>query len=158
MTLWMRNYPLLTHIIVVSSLFSIKTHKQTYTAKMKASGKPVSPHVLIYAFPVVAISSITNRVTGAALSVGCAGLGLLELVGGSGTSLWVMETIGSQGFIISSGAKFGVSFTILYHYLGAVRHTLWDYYPDMLTNTEVEKSSYLLLGGATALSGLTIFF
>lgn len=125
---------------------------------MKSSGKPVSPHVLIYAFPVVAISSITNRVTGAALSVGCFGLGFLELVGGSGTSIWLMETIGSQGFLISSTAKFGVSFTILYHYLGAVRHFAWDYYPDMLTNEEVEKSSYLLLGGATVLSGATIFF
>lgn len=124
---------------------------------MKSSGKPVSPHVLIYAFPIVAISSITNRVTGAALSVGCAGLGFLELVGGTGTSYWVMETIGSQGFLISSGAKFGVSFTILYHYLGALRHFAWDYNPDMLTNEEVEKSSYYLLGGATALSAMTIF-
>lgn len=125
---------------------------------MKSSGKPVSPHVLIYAFPIVAISSITNRVTGAALSVGCAGLGFLELVGGSGTSYWVMETIGSQGFLISSGAKFGVSFTILYHYLGALRHLAWDNSPDMLTNEQVEKSSYLLLGGSTALAGLTMFF
>ena len=125
---------------------------------MKSSGKPVSPHVLIYAFPVVAISSITNRVTGAALSVGCAGLGFLELAGGSGTSIWVMETIGSQGLLIASTAKFAVSFTIFYHYLGALRHFSWDYKPDMLTNEEVEKSSYLLLGGSTVLSAATMFF
>jgi succinate dehydrogenase (ubiquinone) cytochrome b560 subunit len=42
---------------------------------MKLTGRPVSPHVTIYAFPVTAISSITNRATGMALSVGCAGLG-----------------------------------------------------------------------------------
>ena len=125
---------------------------------MKKSGKPVSPHVMIYAFPITAISSITNRVTGTALSLGCAGLGLLELVGGTGTSLHVMETIGSQGFLISSGAKFGVSFTIIYHYLGAIRHLSWDNNPDMLTNEQVEKSSWYLLGGATALSTATIFF
>lgn len=125
---------------------------------MKASGKPVSPHVLIYAFPIAAISSITNRVTGTALSVGCAGLGLLELLGGTGTSYWVMETVGSQGFLISSGAKFGVSFTILYHYLGAVRHVMWDKKPELLTNEDVEKSSYLLFGGSTVLSAATMFF
>lgn len=125
---------------------------------MKQSGKPVSPHVLIYAFPVVAISSITNRVTGCALSVGCAGLGLLELVGGTGTSLWVMQTIGAQGFLIAATAKFAVSYTAIYHYLGAVRHIAWDYYPDMLTNDEVEKSAYMLLGGSAVLAGATIFF
>lgn len=131
---------------------------QNYTSKMKSSGNPVSPHVLIYAFPIAAISSITNRVTGAALSVGCAGLGFLELVGGTGTSYWVMETIGSQGFLIASGAKFGVSFTIIYHFLGALRHFAWDYYPDLLTNEEVEKASLALMGGSTVLSGMTMFF
>ena len=124
---------------------------------MKASGKPVSPHVMIYAFPIAAISSITNRVTGTALSLGCTGLGLLELLGGSGTSYWVMESIGSQGFLVSSTAKFGVSFTVLYHYFGAVRHIAWDYSPDYLTNQDVEKASYLLLGGTTVLSAATMF-
>ena len=59
--------------------------KLNYTARMKASGRPVSPHVTIYAFPVTALSSITNRVTGCLLSVGCAGLGALELGAGSGS-------------------------------------------------------------------------
>jgi len=72
---------------------------------MNKTGRPVSPHVTIYAFPVGAISSITNRVTGVALSVGAAGLGALEIVGGPGASLGLMQTIGSQGFLISAGAK-----------------------------------------------------
>lgn len=42
----------------------------TYTEKQAALGRPVSPHVGHYKFPVAAISSITNRVTGVALSVG----------------------------------------------------------------------------------------
>ncbi len=42
----------------------------------RGKGRPISPHVNIYKFPVPAISSITNRVTGTALSVGeyCSGL------------------------------------------------------------------------------------
>lgn len=72
---------------------------------MKKTGRPVSPHVTIYAFPVGAISSITNRVTGVALSMGAAGLGAIEIVAGSGTSLELMQMIGSQGFLISASAK-----------------------------------------------------
>ena len=34
------------------------------------TGRPVSPHVTIYKFPVGAITSITNRVTGVALTIG----------------------------------------------------------------------------------------
>ena len=42
----------------------------SYTERQAKTGRPVSPHVSIYAFPVGAISSITNRVTGAVLGVG----------------------------------------------------------------------------------------
>jgi succinate dehydrogenase/fumarate reductase cytochrome b subunit len=69
-----------------------------------------------------------------------------------------MQTIGSQGFLIAATAKFAVSYTAIYHYLGALRHFAWDFYPDMLTNTEVEKSAYVLLGGSAVLAGATVFF
>jgi succinate dehydrogenase (ubiquinone) cytochrome b560 subunit len=124
---------------------------------MKNTGRPVSPHVMIYSFPIAALASITNRVTGCALSFGCAGVGALELLGGTGTTAMVMDTIGSSGVILASGAKFSISFTVLYHYLGAVRHFSWDYIPEMLTNVDVEKSSYYLYGGATLLSTGCVF-
>lgn len=81
---------------------------------MKKTGRPVSPHVTIYAFPAAALSSITNRVTGCELAFGAAGLGALEILGGSGTALELMQTIGSQGFLIAGGAKC----TFLLEYLG----------------------------------------
>jgi hypothetical protein len=43
---------------------------ETYTEKQSKKGRPVSPHVTIYKFPVVALSSITNRVTGVILTGG----------------------------------------------------------------------------------------
>eukprot|EP00527_Entomoneis_sp_CCMP2396_P007112 CAMPEP_0198142188 /NCGR_PEP_ID=MMETSP1443-20131203/5059_1 /TAXON_ID=186043 /ORGANISM="Entomoneis sp., Strain CCMP2396" /LENGTH=170 /DNA_ID=CAMNT_0043805149 /DNA_START=49 /DNA_END=561 /DNA_ORIENTATION=+ len=127
--------------------------KMNYTARMKDSGRPVSPHVTIYAFPIMALSSITNRVTGVALSLGCAGLGLAELAGGGGTGLYMMQWIGSQGPLVAAGAKFSVSFPIVYHYLGALRHFSWDFQPDRLTNAGVERSSYMLFGVSIAISG-----
>lgn len=117
----------------------------------------MSPHVTIYAFPIAAVSSITNRVTGVALSVGCAGLGAIELVGGSGTALHVMQLVGSSGTILAAGAKFSVAFPITYHYLGALRHIAWDSKPDMLTNVDVEKASYYLFGASTVLSAGAMF-
>lgn len=124
---------------------------------MKKTGRPVSPHVTVYAFPIAAISSITNRVTGCAISVGAAGLGAAELVGGSGTALQIMETIGSSSPLIAASAKFCVAFPVSYHYFGAIRHLLWDAKPELLTtNEEVAKSSYILFGSAIAVSGVAM--
>ena len=44
--------------------------KIPYTERQEKLGRPVSPHVTIYKFPLGALTSITNRVTGVALSVG----------------------------------------------------------------------------------------
>ena len=43
--------------------------EMSYTERQATLNRPVSPHVTIYAFPYVAIASITGRVTG----VACAG-------------------------------------------------------------------------------------
>jgi succinate dehydrogenase (ubiquinone) cytochrome b560 subunit len=119
---------------------------------MKETGRPVSPHVTIYAFPIGALSSITNRVTGCVLSFGAAGLGAIEIVGGPGCSLALMESIGSAGFLVAAPAKFTVAFPIVYHYFAAIRHFAWDYAPDYLENVDVEKSSYALVGASTVVS------
>ena len=124
---------------------------------MKKTGRPVSPHVTIYSFPVQAISSIANRATGMCLSFGCMGLGAIELTCGSGSALSLMETIGSSSFWIAGPAKFCVSFPLIYHYLGGLRHGIWDRYPDLLTTEDTMKSSYALLGGSAVLASATMF-
>ena len=58
-------------LTVTSRLGSnVTTTKEKYTERQEKLGRPVSPHVQIYKFPPAALSSITNRVTGVALSVG----------------------------------------------------------------------------------------
>ena len=49
-------------------------------------------------------------------------------------------------------SKVCVTFPIVYHYFGAIRHVAWDYVPDYLENSDVEKSSYALFGAATVVS------
>lgn len=127
--------------------------KQNYTERMQKTGRPVSPHVTIYALPVPAFASITTRVTGIMLSFGAFGVGAIDLMGGPGASLSLMESIGSSGFLVASPAKFAVAFPLVYHYLGAVRHFVWDYFPDKyLNNEDVQKSSIALIGSAGLIS------
>ena len=118
---------------------------------MKKTQRPVSPHVTIYAFPITALTSITNRVTGVALSVGAVGLGTAELAT-TGGSVALMQEIAAMGPVVSSIAKFSVAFPCIYHYIGGLRHIAWDRYPDTLTNIGVEKASYALVGTSTLLS------
>ena len=42
--------------------------QESYTERQAKKNRPVSPHVTIYRFPAVALSSITNRVTGVMLA------------------------------------------------------------------------------------------
>lgn len=118
---------------------------------------PVSPHVTVFAFPMAAITSITNRVTGCMLAVGCWGLGAAELLG-SGNALALMQWTGSHGLLMTAAAKFAVSFTASYHYSGAMRHFVWDEKPELLTNQGAEKSSWYLIGFSLGFSTLSLFF
>ncbi|MGK3740629.1 MAG: succinate dehydrogenase (ubiquinone) cytochrome b560 subunit [Bacillariaceae sp.] len=125
---------------------------------MNKTGRPVSPHVQIYQFPIGALSSITTRVTGILLSFGALGVGGIDLIGGSGSALSVMESIGDSSFLISGPAKLAVAFPIVYHSLGGMRHFIWDQFPDkFLDNEMVPKASQALFGSATLISlGLMI--
>lgn len=67
-----------------------------------------------------------------------------------------MSTIGSIA-VLGHVAKFSVAFPLVYHYLGGVRHLMWDRMPEMLENAKVEQSSYILAGAsATIAVGLAL--
>ncbi|CAM2730102.1 unnamed protein product [Rotaria socialis] len=127
--------------------------KESYTERQAKLGRPVSPHVEIYKFPPAALSSITNRITGVALSTGLTSIAAVALLGGDAASL--MTCVGDSA--VGSVAKFAVAFPFVFHYFGGVRHILWDKNPDMLTSEEVQKTSYILLGVSVAASvGLAV--
>ena len=87
---------------------------------------------------IVALSSITMRICGGVLSVGLGGVAGASLVGADVPAL----AMACSCF----PAKFAVAFPLVYHYAGAVRHTLWDRQPEtMLNNKDAEQSSYLWL-------------
>ena len=54
----------------------------TYTERMDKTGRPLSPHLMIYRLPLIAWSSVTVRITGvigSAMAIGIAGA---TIVGG----------------------------------------------------------------------------
>mmetsp|Transcript_3338 Transcript_3338/g.5193 ORF Transcript_3338/g.5193 Transcript_3338/m.5193 type:complete len:163 (-) Transcript_3338:24-512(-) len=130
------------------SLIETRRFISDYIEQQEKKGRPLSPHVTAYRFPVVAISSVTNRITGVALTGGLYGIGALALVGLDVPSF--MQYIGTSS--IGPMAKFVVTFPLIYHYFGAVRHTYWDLQPESLLNKEVEMSSYILFGASGAVS------
>lgn len=142
---------------ILSKESKVEFAKQNYSSRLAQTGRPVSPHVTIYAFPACALSSITTRVTGIALSLGSVSLGVVEIIGGNGAAASFMSSIGNAGVIVAPVAKFVVAFPLVYHYLGGLRHYLWDNNPEMLSNVDVEKASYVLVGTSVVLSAGTMF-
>ena len=132
-----------------SAVPGVGEKEELYTERMAKKGRPVSPHVEIYRFPTVAISSITNRVTGVMLSIGVSGIGAMAFVGADPSA--VTAAIASTGGLATI-PKFAVAFPLVYHYLGGIRHIVWDRSPEKLTNEDVERSSAVLIGGSAALS------
>ena len=45
-----------------------------------------------------------------------------------------------------------MAFPLVYHYVGGLRHVVWDRSPEMLTNESVEKTSYVVFGGSAVIS------
>ena len=101
----------------------------------------VSPHVQIYKFPITAISSITNRVTG---------LGITGMYIGLGTSLLFNKNAFELYDKAPQPAKSLINYTVLfpniYHTFGGIRHFVWDKYPKYLINVKVQNSSIAILG------------
>jgi succinate dehydrogenase (ubiquinone) cytochrome b560 subunit len=67
--LLVKSYPLVLRA-TYSASSSSKSDELSYTERQTKLGRPVSPHVTVYKFPVAALSSIANRVTGVGLSAG----------------------------------------------------------------------------------------
>tara|TARA_B100002019_G_C20999122_1_gene464370 strand:+ start:157 stop:525 length:369 start_codon:yes stop_codon:yes gene_type:complete len=106
--------------------------------------KNISPHVQIYKFPITAVSSITIRLTGLALTGLFVGFGTL-------CHFKKEDIIVKEYEKLSLPYKKAISYTLLaptvYHTLGGVRHFVWDKYPKLfLNNKSVAKSSFVLFG------------
>mmetsp|Transcript_13967 Transcript_13967/g.15910 ORF Transcript_13967/g.15910 Transcript_13967/m.15910 type:complete len:162 (+) Transcript_13967:103-588(+) len=143
-----------------SKVFSVQVNKfssgsssEGFLEKQERLGRPVSPHVLIYSFPVAAISSITHRVTGGLLSVGLYGAGAASLLGADVASL--ASTLGSSS--IGPLVKLSVAFPLIFHSAAGIRHFYWEKAPEGL-NVESQRQMSLVIFGVSGLASLGLMF
>lgn len=128
--------------------------------------RPLSPHVFDidgksfhYKQPWGAVTSILNRATGVSLSVGFTGASYIALTGDLPGMLLALNT---HYPVATVPIKFIVAFPILYHYLGGMRHIIWDSYKlgnqtdrtCLLETPKVEQSSKVLLAASVGLTAL----
>ena len=104
----------------------------------------ISPHVSIYKFPLGALSSITNRLTGLSLSGIFVLGGLIQFC----PIPWERH-YESLSLIQKKTLHYTVLFPTLYHTFGGIRHFIWDKYPHLMTNKVAQRSSIFLILGSS---------
>jgi succinate dehydrogenase (ubiquinone) cytochrome b560 subunit len=122
--------------------------------------RPMSPDVFDadgswrahYKFPVVALSSITNRVTGVALTGAMSAGGIIALVGGAEAVPMTMEMFKANAPLAVVPVKFALSFPFVFHTLGGFRHLVWDATTKGIDNESAKTSSMAMFGVSAAAS------
>ena len=111
-------------------------------------GRPVSPHVTIYAFPLAAWSSVGHRVTGGLLTIGMYGIGIGALAGVDVAH--AMYSIGASG--VAPLVKMTVAFPLAYHTVAGIRHLYWERFPEGLNPESQKQASFIVIGSATTVA------
>jgi succinate dehydrogenase / fumarate reductase cytochrome b subunit len=92
---------------------------------MTASNRPLSPHLQIYRLPLVALMSISHRISGIALSAGTVLLALWL-----GSAAYGPDSFDMISALLASPlgllVLFGFSLAFFYHLCNGVRHLVWD--------------------------------
>ncbi|MBA2590212.1 MAG: succinate dehydrogenase, cytochrome b556 subunit [Alphaproteobacteria bacterium] len=118
--------------------------------KPVASTRPLSPHLTIYRWPVTMATSITHRATGVGLSVGAVILAWWLVSISNGPEGW-------QSFHALSDTPigllvvFGLTWSLVYHFLNGIRHLAWDLGYGFEKNL-AERNSMMILVGSVVIA------
>jgi len=89
------------------------------------SGRPTSPHMSVYRWPITMTLSILHRMTGVALAVGLA-VYVAWLMAAAGSSTDYQAFVGFMQTPLGRIALVGWSFAFFFHLCNGVRHLFWD--------------------------------
>ena len=92
---------------------------------MAESKHPTSPHLQIYRLPLTALLSITHRITGVILALGCLILVWILAAAANGPEAYAafephLSSWYGQLFLL------GFVFSLYLHFCNGVRHLFWD--------------------------------
>ncbi|MBR9972016.1 succinate dehydrogenase, cytochrome b556 subunit [Magnetospirillum sulfuroxidans] len=92
---------------------------------MSTRNRPLSPHLDIYRLPLLAIMSITHRITGVGLVIGLFALTwwLCAAANGPEYFSFVQAVFGS---FLGKLFLFGWTLALFFHLSHGIRHLLWD--------------------------------
>ena len=92
---------------------------------MSSNGRPLSPHLSIYRWPITMTLSILHRVTGVGLSVGFA-VWAAWLFGAMLGAEAYAGVIAMLGTVVGKVLLIGWSFAFFFHLSNGIRHLVWD--------------------------------
>ena len=92
---------------------------------MSNSGRPLSPHLSIYRWPITMALSILHRMTGVAMSLGLIVLAAWLMQAAAGPEAYLGFTI-LMSTVIGKLLLIGWSFAFFFHAANGVRHLVWD--------------------------------
>jgi succinate dehydrogenase / fumarate reductase, cytochrome b subunit len=120
---------------------------------MAARTRPLSPHLQVYRLPLVAIMSITHRITGVALVVGT-----ILLAAWLGSGAYSPEAYSGMSAFLGSWLGYllliGWSIALYYHLCNGVRHLFWDIGRGFAL-PDAHRSNKIVIGGTIILTVLT---
>ena len=92
---------------------------------MSNNGRPLSPHLSIYRWPITMTMSILHRATGVAMSVGFIVLAgwLFDVAMGAETYAAMLSYLDTM---VGKLLLMGWSFAFFFHLSNGVRHLVWD--------------------------------
>ena len=114
--------------------------------------KNLSPHLTIYKFPITAISSITNRVTGLAMTGLFIGYGLSKYYSDDKFEKKTIQFYNDSNYLTKNLMLTIPTFPTVYHTMGGIRHIILDKYPKYLNNGAMFKSSVGIFVGSILLT------
>ena len=93
---------------------------------MTTRNRPLSPHLQIYRLPLLALMSITHRITGVGLVVGLVVLAYWLGSAASGPDAFAAAQ-GLLGSFLGMVLLFGWTVALFFHLSHGIRHLLWDH-------------------------------
>lgn len=104
--------------------------------------RPTSPHLQVYRLIPTMLVSITHRITGGALYFGML-LIAWWLVAAATSESWFSNAQWLLGSWLGLLVLIGFTWALFFHFLGGIRHLLWD------TGHAMEKETSTMLAKAT---------
>ena len=92
---------------------------------MPNSKHPMSPHLQIYRLPLTALLSITHRITGVILALGCIVL-VWILAAAANSEVYYQAMIPHLQSWYGQLFLLGFIFSLYLHFCNGVRHLFWD--------------------------------